>query len=108
MKSNGRALEMKSGFTVSCQASERNYCTPRNDTGPYEAVELGFPNSPDPLIIGYAEDADNPTQTVYGWVPAHVVTALIMKHGGLVDGEVPPFVQDSEYAAGLAEIMNEI
>jgi hypothetical protein len=107
MKPNGRSLECKSGFVVSCQASQTNYSTPRNDAGPYSQVELGFPNAEEPLIIGYADDPDDPTGTVYGYVPAYVITALIMKHGGLVAGDLPPLVQDGAYAAGLAELMQE-
>jgi len=104
---NRKVLELDSGFSVSCQAGKSQYSDPRNNTGPYTAVELGFPNACDPLIAGYADDPDNPTGTVYGYVPAHIVTALIMKHGGLVSGETPPLVMDAEYAAGLAEAMSD-
>ena len=34
----------------------------------------------------YAEDADNPTGTVYGWVPVEVVDAVIAAHGGINAG----------------------
>lgn len=80
------------GFTVSVQASRIRYCVPRNNSGPYSAVELGFPSEGDSLIQGYAEDQDQPTNTVYGWVPADIVRQLIAKHGGIVAGEVPPLV----------------
>ena len=83
MKSNYKFVYFKSGFGISVQGSKTNYCTPRSDIGPYTAVELGFPTAPDPLIIGYAEDSDNPTETVYGWVPAGIVQALTIKHGGI-------------------------
>jgi hypothetical protein len=79
-------------YSVSVQASEGSYCTPRDDIGPYTAVELGFPTGPDPLLDGYAEDKSKPTETVYGWVPAGVVRDLIVKHGGAVAGECPPGV----------------
>ena len=105
---NREMLEMKSGFSVSCQASERNYSSPRNDSGPYTEVELGYPSAPDPLIIGYAEDPDDPTGTVYGYVPGYVVTALVMKHGGLVSGEMPPMEMGATYAAGLAEALQDV
>ena len=103
--SNRKQLEMKSGFSVSCQASQGNYCSPKNNTGPYDMVELGFPNAVEPLIAGFAEDPDNPTGTVYGWVPAHIVKALIMKHGGLVAGELPPLAESAEDAGALAETL---
>jgi hypothetical protein len=79
-------------YSVSIQASEGNYCEPRDDYGPYTAVELGFPTTPDPMLDGYAEDSSNLTQTVYGWVPVGVVRDLIVKHGGAVEGECPPGV----------------
>ncbi len=106
MKKNYPRLEMKSGYSVSCQASQTNYSSPRDNTGPYELVELGFPNAPDSLISGFAEDPDDQTGTIYGYVPVHVVQALIMKHGGLVAGEHPEFARTAEEAAGLAEIMS--
>jgi hypothetical protein len=90
MKLNYKRLVCKSGFNVSVQASERNYCTPRNNTGPYTEVELGFPSSPEPLIARFAEDPGAPTETVYGWVPTTVLFQLIEKHGGIESGELPP------------------
>ena len=33
-----------------------------------------------------------PTDTVYGYVPVDIVTNVIVKHGGMVEGEVPPGV----------------
>jgi hypothetical protein len=41
------------------------------------------------LIIDWAEDRDDPTGTVYGYVPVSVVTNVLAKHGGMVSGEVP-------------------
>ena len=77
------------GFNVSIQASERHYCTPRKSCADYTAVELGFPSVADELLTPYAEDSSKPTDTVYGWVPVDVVAQLIIKHGGLVSGELP-------------------
>ena len=37
----------------------------------------------------YAEDKDEPTATVYGYVPVDTVYLLLTKHGGVVSGEVP-------------------
>jgi len=77
------------GFTMSVQAGPFNYSTPRNREGPYSQVEVGFPSSREELLMEWAEDRDDPTGTVYGWVPVSVVTNVIAKHGGVVDGEVP-------------------
>jgi hypothetical protein len=62
--------------------------------GPYISVELGFPSQPDVLINSFAEDKDNGalTSTVYGWVPVSLVRDLLVKHGGVVEGECPPGV----------------
>ncbi len=71
------------GFSMSVQANEGSYCTPRDDIGPWSACEIGFPSEPEQAIVSYAEDADKPTETVYGWVPVDVVDAVIAKHGGI-------------------------
>lgn len=81
------------GFTVSIQANETSYCSPRvNSAARYEAVELGFPSAADDLITGWAEDQSKPCDTVYGYVPVSVVNLLIAKHGGTVSGSAPPGV----------------
>lgn len=79
------AVVCKDGFTISIQASDSHYCTPRTSTEKeYETVELGYPSEPDDIITDYAED-DNLTKTVYGYVPVTVVDKLLEKHGGIVD-----------------------
>lgn len=81
------------GFTMSVQASEFNYCTPRVDGAKrYEEVEVGFPTAVEPLLLDYAEDPSCPTNTIYSYVPVGIVTTVIAKHGGIVEGEVPPGV----------------
>ena len=76
----------KDGFTISVQASEYHYCTPRiNGAVKYETVELGFPNIEDSLIIDYAEEREKPTDTVYGYVPVRIVNELVEKHGGVIN-----------------------
>jgi hypothetical protein len=81
----------KDGFTMSVQAGETQYCYPR-ETGAdrYTEVEIGFPNEPEDLLLEFAEDGDRPTETVYPYVPASLVTLVIAKHGGMVSGELPP------------------
>ena len=75
----------KDGFTVSIQASEFHYCSPRETLkdGNYNKVELGFPSEKEDLIINYAEEPDCPTKTVYGWVPTEIVDKVLAKHGGI-------------------------
>ena len=100
-------LYCKSGFNMSIQASATTYCTPRDDNGPYTHVEIGFPSAPDDMIIGFAEDHDDPTGTVYGWVPVGIVSALIIKHGGIEEGEHPVFDIDVEQSFEMAKALTE-
>ena len=80
------------GFRMSVQASSGNYCTPRiSNAKRYDTVEVGFPSEKEPLLMEYA-DTTEWTDTVYGFVPVQVVTNIIAKHGGMVEGEVPPGV----------------
>lgn len=78
--------ECADGFTISVQASEYHYCSPRiTGANQYEKVELGFPNMEEPLIADYAEDSDDLIHTVYRYVPIEVVNKLIEKHSGIVN-----------------------
>ena len=80
----------KDGFGMSVQASSGNYCEPREDFANfYTEVEVGYPSERESLLMEYAEDPANPTETVYGWVPADIIRHIIDKHGGIVKGEVP-------------------
>ena len=85
-----KTVVCKDGFSMSVQANKYSYCWPRVDNAKtYIKVEIGYPSHSEPLIIKYAEDQDNPTNTVYGYVPVELVTLVITKHGGMVSGEVP-------------------
>ena len=76
-------LHCADGFSVSVQVGSWHYCNPRvDDAKHYKSVELGYPSMVDELIIDYAEDS-NYTNTVYGYVPVHIVDELIKKHGGI-------------------------
>ncbi len=81
------------GFKMSVQAHDGAYCIPRtNGAEKYSQVEIGFPSQQEELIMPWCEAPDEPTDTVYGYVPVDVVTNVIVKHGGMVEGEVPPGV----------------
>ena len=89
MKLN-ETIKCADGFTMSVQAHGGAYCSPRtNNAEKYTAVEVGFPNREEPLLLDFAEDPDKPTQTVYPYVPVDVVNKLIKKHGGTIFGEIP-------------------
>jgi len=86
----------KDGFRISVQASRYHYCLDalgyRPDfldhapaTLPFTAVECGFPTErPEPWSTWeeYADDAGEPTGTVYWFVPVSLVADLIERHGG--------------------------
>ena len=93
MKKKYDLIKCADGFSMSVQASRGSYCSPRNDSGPYDSVEVGFPSSYDYYLHQYAEDPEKPTDTVYGWVPADTVMMCIDAHGGMVSGELPPLVK---------------
>ena len=81
------------GFSMSVQAHDGAYCSPRaNNARKYNEVEVGFPSSAEPLLMDYCDDPEYPTETVYAYVPTQVVTNIIAKHGGMVEGSVPPGV----------------
>ena len=78
------------GFEMSIQAHFGAYCSPRIDNAEkYTSVEIGFPSKREPMLIDFADEPSHPTETVYGYVPVQIVTNVIAKHGGIVEGEVP-------------------
>ena len=91
-----KRLYCSDGFNMSVQASERNYCSPRDNTGPYTAVEIGYPSAVDPRLIPFAEDKADPLGTVYAWVPTRVLWEVITEHGGIKSGELPPITIGAE------------
>ena len=94
MKRSYEMVTCTDGFTVSIQAGKHNYCEPRSNwCRAYESVELGFPNRPCIFIRDYAESPEKLTESIYGYVPAHVVRKMIAAHGGIVSGECPPLVE---------------
>lgn len=76
-------IECVDGFSLSVQASAAHYCTPRTNEGPWTAVEVGYPSASPELILEFAEDSENPTGTVYPFVPIGLVEQLIALHGGV-------------------------
>ena len=75
------------GFFVSVQASKTHYCRPRINSGPYSRVELGFPSEEVLEWMEYAETSEEPTQSVYGWVPVEIVDEILEQHGGIANGK---------------------
>jgi len=78
------------GFFMSVQGHHGAYCDPRTDDAEkYTEVEIGYPSHREEIIIPWAERPDEPTETVYAYVPVEVVNTVIAKHGGILRGQVP-------------------
>ena len=87
---NNEEILCADGFSMSVQASRFNYCAPRIDGAhKYTEVEVGFPSHYEPLLASYAEDKEDYTGTVYGYVPIQVIINVCVKHGGIVSGVLP-------------------
>jgi len=83
-------IECKDGFSISVQAHQGAYCTPRQNLGPWTAVECGFPSAhPGDEMMPYIDGdiSQDPADTVYGYVPVEVVARLIESHGGMREEE---------------------
>lgn len=76
-----------SGFTFSVQASKNHYCTPRMDHAVrYTHVEVGYPSKRIEALMEYIDGSEeDPTKSVYGYVPIEVVVKIIQDEGGLTD-----------------------
>jgi hypothetical protein len=76
-----------SGFVFSVQAGRTHYCTPRMDYADrYTHVEVGFPSKRVEALMEYIDGSEeDPTQTVYGYVPVEVIIKIIQDEGGSTD-----------------------
>jgi hypothetical protein len=73
------------GATLSVQASSLHHCTPKSDTGPWEAVEVWYikgPKGNNVSVTSWREWGDG-LYDPYGYVPIRLVNAFIKRHGGL-------------------------
>lgn len=76
-------VQCADGYSVSVQAGWGIYSAPREDADHYTKVELGYPSHVDDELLPYAENPEDPTNTVYGYVPVELVDHVIQKHGGI-------------------------
>ena len=74
------------GFKMSVQGNELTYSIPRKCGTEFQAMEVGFPSEPEPLLMEFAEDPAKPTTTVYCYVPVDVIKEIVAKHG-FIDSE---------------------
>lgn len=80
----------RDGFNISIQGGEGSYSTPRKNVKEFMAMECGYPNRVEELILEFADDPANPTETIYGWVPIEIIQQVIDKHGGIdLDQTIP-------------------
>jgi len=90
MKKLNEMIVCADGFSMSVQAGSSSYCEPRVDGAQkYTEVEVGFPSVYESLLAPYAENEEDYTGTVYGWVPADIIVTVCAKHGGVVAGDLP-------------------
>ena len=81
---------------LSIQASEKHYCKPKNNEGPYTHVEvcsydLKIPYWPDPICL-YNTYTGRPQTATYYDVPSKAVIDLIYDSGGIKNGKLPELV----------------
>jgi len=84
-----KQVELENGGTLSVQASASHYCSPRNNTGPYTSVEVGFPTGME-LPDSWKSHADYwdrgeegktwRDSDVFGHVPVEMVRELILEN----------------------------
>ena len=74
------AIKCVDGTTLSVQASEMHYSTPRENTGPYTNVEVWCIRATTDIAPHFDYDESDPS----GYVPIEAVVQFIDAHGGLV------------------------
>ncbi len=75
-------IECADGFSLSVQANRGAYCRPRTNIATWAEVEVGYPSQKPTKFLSFAEDPDQPCETVYGYVPVELVVEEINLHGG--------------------------
>ena len=90
---DGSALVKMGNTTVLCglklEVGRAGHMNPKE--GRIE-VEVGFPSDYEELFDDYVEMKDSTKshqEQVFPYVPVQIVTNVIAKHGGMVEGEVP-------------------
>ena len=77
----------KDGFNISIQAHHGNYCASENGVREFgldwQMVEWGFPSQEIDGKKYNAEDCDNTTETVGGYVDVDLLNGLLDEHGGI-------------------------
>jgi hypothetical protein len=79
---HAKRIECRDGFSMSVQANQYAYCSPREDGADWYKMEIGYPSDREEALMEWCESPDRPTDTVYGYVPVLVIIDVISKHGG--------------------------
>lgn len=64
-------------FHLSIQASSYHYCEPRQDQGPWEMVEVGFPSIEDPFLVDGLEEPGSKQEVIFPYVSVELIDTLI-------------------------------
>lgn len=81
LKRMSPAIRCRDGTTLSVQASRYHFCAPRENHGPYKAIEVGYPTATPLESWAKYADGEYPA-TVYGYVPVELVREFVATHGG--------------------------
>jgi hypothetical protein len=73
-------LGKNNDLTMSVQASYYHYSKPQKEADFYKQWEIGYPSKQEELLMPYAENVNNPTETIYAFVPTRVILQLIRKY----------------------------
>ena len=97
-KKINRAICCRDGFRMSVQASRDHFCVPRADVGPYTHVEVASTNELEELLLPFADGPQivGTRPELYVRVPAEVVRAVIRKHAGILQGQLPQLIAEEE------------
>ena len=74
-------VECADGTSLSVQASENHYCSPRTNQGPYTSVEVWCIRGCSDPIVEFDYSDDEPSANV----PIEDVVRFIDNHGGIVN-----------------------
>lgn len=74
------AIECADGTSLSVQASASHYCDPRDNDGPWDALEVGYPSAPPPASWDVHQDGAG--SSIYACVPVRLIQEFIAAHGG--------------------------
>lgn len=81
---------LRNGVSLSIQASEYHNCIPKKNVNydKYTHFEGGFPSEAIPELMEYAEEPQDPCNSIYPYVPREVLSTIFNKYGvvGFVEG----------------------